>query len=304
MFRLLISVSILLFAITGCKNNSSEKKVNTKDSFHQSGYAPIHGLNMYYEIHGEGTPLILIHGGGSTIQTTFGKILPMLAENFRVIAVELQAHGHTRDRDTAETFEQDADDVAALVQYLKIDKAHILGFSNGGNTAMLVAIRHPGMVNKLVIISAFYKREGLIKGFFESMENATLENMPKYLMEAFLEINNDSTALQRMFERDKARMLQFKDWSDEVLSSIKVPTLLMQSDKDVVTKEHGIEMSNKIPNSELLILPGTHGSIIGEGISAKQKSNIPALAVEVITEFLNKYQAIFITITKMPLSES
>ena len=106
----------------------------------ESGYAPVHGLNMYYEIHGEGTPLVLIHGGGSTIQTSFSKILPMLARHYKVIAVELQAHGHTSDRDSPESFEQDADDVAGVLNYLKVSNAHFLGFSNGGNTAMQIVI--------------------------------------------------------------------------------------------------------------------------------------------------------------------
>src|SRR5215510_12061102 len=110
-------------------------------------YANVNGIKMYYEIHGEGKPLVLIHGGGSTIQSTFGKILPLLAQHYKVIAVELQAHGRTHDRDTPETFEQDANDVAALLQYLQIKKAHLLGFSNGGQTAMRAAITHPAIVD-------------------------------------------------------------------------------------------------------------------------------------------------------------
>src|SRR5215467_14159922 len=103
----------------GNKDQAKQKSV--------SGYAPMNGLDMYYEIHGEGKPLVLIHGGGSTIQTTFGTILPLLAEHYKVIAVELQAHGHTRDRDTPETFKQDADDIATLLSFLKINKADIFG---------------------------------------------------------------------------------------------------------------------------------------------------------------------------------
>src|SRR5215212_8429181 len=86
----------------------------------QSGYAPVNGIKMYYELHGSGKPLVLIHGGGSTIQTTFSKVLPLFAKHHQVIAVELQAHGHTSDRDAPESFDQDADDVAALLKYLKI----------------------------------------------------------------------------------------------------------------------------------------------------------------------------------------
>jgi len=115
---------------------------------------------MYYEIHGEGKPLVLIHGGGSTIQTTFGKVLSLFAKKYKVIAVELQAHGHTGDRDAPETFQQDGDDVAALLQQLNISKASFFGFSNGGTTSLQIAIRHPEVVDKLVIASGAYQREG------------------------------------------------------------------------------------------------------------------------------------------------
>ena len=289
MRRIVARIIVLVLLIAGCQNQKVETKLEGMKEQAQTGYASVNGLEMYYEIHGKGKPLVLIHGGGSTIQTTFGKILPMLAEKYKVIAVELQAHGHTRDREVPETFEQDADDVAALLNYLKIPKADIMGFSNGGNTTMQIAIRHSEIADKLVIISAFYKREGMIKGFFEGMKDANLGNMPSHLKEAYLAIEkNDSTGLQRMFDRDKNRMLQFKDWKDEDLMSIKVPSLIILGDKDVVTTEHAVVMSQKIPKSQLLILPGTHGSFIGEGLSAKDTSKIPELTVKVIEEFLDK----------------
>lgn len=263
--------------------NRDQKK---QDSM--SGYAPVNGLNMYYEIHGEGKPLVLIHGGGSTIQTTFGTILPLLAQHYKLIAVELQAHGHTKDRDIPESFEQDADDVAALLRYLKINKADLFGFSNGGNTSMQIAIRHPALINKLILVSSFYKREGMVKGLFDGLEKATLQDMPSIYKEAYLKINNDSAGLQRMFEKDRARMLQFKDWKEEVLSSIKAPCLIIAGDKDVVTAEHVVEMARKIPNADLMILPGNHGSFIGEAMTSDKSSEFPTLTIIAIREFLEK----------------
>jgi pimeloyl-ACP methyl ester carboxylesterase len=253
-----------------------------------SGYAPVNGIKMYYEIHGEGTPLVLIHGGGSTIQTSFGRILPMLAQHYKVIAVELQAHGHTTDRDAPESFQQDADDVAALLKHLKINKAHILGFSNGGQTSMQLAISHPEIVNKLVIVSAFYKRDGAIAGFFDSMPNATLDNMPALLKTAYLQVNNDQEGLIKMFTKDKDRMVHFKGWSDDELKSIHAPAFIIAGDHDVVTPEHSVKMSQIIPNAQLMILPGTHGSFIGEICSAEEGSKIPEMTVGIIEEFLNK----------------
>jgi len=252
-----------------------------------SGYAPINGLKMYYEIHGEGTPLVLIHGGGSTIQTSFSEILPLLARHYRVIGVELQAHGHTSDRNRPESFEQDADDVAGLLNYLNISKAHFLGFSNGGNTAMQIAIRHPALVNKLVVISSFYKRDGMIPGFFEGMQNANIENMPALLKTYYLQINNDQKGLQTMFNKDRERMLHFKDWKDEDLASIKSPTLIIAGDKDVVTPAHTLKMSEIIPGAQLLILPGTHGSFIGEVCAIEEGSKMPETTVTIIKEFLD-----------------
>lgn len=160
---------------------------------------------MYYEIHGPGDartpPLVLLHGGGSTIGTTFGRILPELAKTRQVIAVELQAHGHTRDIDRPLSFEQDADDVAALLAQLQLEKADAMGFSNGGTTALQVAIRHPKLVNKLVLASTTYQRDGMRPGFFEGFQNATLEQMPQPLKDAYLEANPDRKGLQAMFDR-------------------------------------------------------------------------------------------------------
>jgi len=263
-------------------------KNDIKEVKKDSGYAPINDLNMYYEIHGEGIPLVLIHGGGSTIQTSFSNILPLLAQHYKVIAVELQAHGHTNDRNNPESFEQDADDVAGLLNYLKINKAHILGFSNGGNTTMQVAIRHPELADKLVIISSFYKREGMITGFFEGMQQATLENMPALLKTYYLQIKNDQQGLQTMFNKDKERMLNFKDWKDDDLASIKNPSLIIVGDKDVVTKEHTVKMSQIIPHAQLMILPGTHGSFIGEICSVEKESKMPETTATMIKEFLDK----------------
>jgi pimeloyl-ACP methyl ester carboxylesterase len=253
-------------------------------------YANVNGIKMYYEIHGEGKPLVLIHGGGSTIETTFGRVLPMFAKKYKVIAVELQAHGHSGDRNAPETFQQDADDVAALLQQLNISKASFIGFSNGGSTAMQIAIRHPEVADKIVIASGAYKREGFIPGFFEGFPNATLETMPQPLRDAFLKINHDSTALQNMFEKDVARMMAFKDWNDDDLRSIKAPALIINGDKDVITNEHALKMSQLISNAQLMILPATHGAYLGEICTAIPGSKLPEITVEMIEEFLDKVE--------------
>ena len=260
---------------------------------YESGYAPAGALKMYYEIHGSSQtnapiPLVLIHGGGSTIETNFGKILPLLSRNRKIIAVELQGHGHTPNIDRPESFEQDADDVTALLKYLKIRKADFFGFSNGGNTSMQIAIRHPEIVNKLIIASSFFKKGGIIPQLWEGLNNAALENMPSVYKEAYLKVAPNPDDLKFMFEKDRDRMLKFKDWNENDIKGIKAPSLIIIGDKDIVRPEHAVEMYRMIPNSELVILPGGHGTYIGELAAEKKGSKIYESAVSIIEEFLNE----------------
>ncbi|HEX2982320.1 MAG TPA: alpha/beta hydrolase, partial [Ignavibacteriales bacterium] len=288
-FYLVVMAAVFLAALVGCEKPRDQERDNSKvkNTEPVKGSASVNGIKMYYEIHGDGkTPLALIHGGGSTIETSFGRIMPGFAAHRKVIAMELQAHGRTSDRNAPESFEQDADDVAALMKSLNIAKADFLGFSNGGNTAMQIALRHPEIVNKLVIISAFYKREGLLPGLFEGLEKASLENMPEPLKAAYVKVAPNKEGLQVMFDKDKERMLNFKDWKDDDLRSIKAPAMLMAADRDVVTPEHTVAMAKLMPNSKLVILPGVHGSFIGEVIANDKNSRMPELTAAMIEEFL------------------
>ncbi|SKB92515.1 alpha/beta fold hydrolase [Daejeonella lutea] len=249
-------------------------------------YAMVNGLNMYYEVHGTGSPIVLIHGGGSTLHTNFGTIIPMLAKKYRVIGVELQAHGHTADRATPSSFTQDADDVAALLKHLDIPTADILGFSNGGNTAMQIAIRHPELVRKLIVASSFYKRSGMPAGFWDFMNKGTFADMPQVYKDEYLKINPNPAGLMAMYSRDAVRMQTFKDWTDEDLKSIKAPALIVIGDQDVMYPEHAVEMSRVIPNARLAILPGNHGSYMGEILSAGAAGKMPMLFIEMVSEYL------------------
>lgn len=249
-------------------------------------FADINGLKMYFEIHGTGEPLVLIHGGGSTLQTTFGKILPLLVNKYQVIGVELQAHGHTSDRDAPESFEQDADDVAELLRQLDISGANIFGFSNGGNTAMRIATRYPERVKRLILASAFYKREGMYPWFWEAMQHASLNDMPKIYQDEYLKINPSQAALQNMHDKDVQRMVTFQDWKDEDLSSIQVPVLVISADQDVVQPEHAVAMYRLFPKGRLALFPATHGSYMGEIMSRDSDSKAAELFVVILNEFL------------------
>lgn len=230
----------------------------------KTGYAPTNGISMYYEIYGTGAPLILIHGGGSTIQTSFGRIIPILAQRHQLIGVELQAHGRSGDRDTALSFEQDADDVSALMDYLGIDKADILGFSNGGTTALYLAIQHPTKVNKIIAASALCKRSGAPAQFWELMNQAQLEHMPQEYKDAYIQVAPNPENLIIMHDKCAERMRNFQDMPDEGLQSIQAPTLVLIADQDVMSPEHAVEVYRLIPNAQLAIIPGGHGAYLGE----------------------------------------
>lgn len=224
----------------------------------RTGYAEVNGLRMYYEVHGAGgTPLVLLHGGGSTIETSFGKVLAPLAKTRQVIAFEQQGHGRTADVDRPFTFEQSADDTAALLRHLKIERADFYGYSNGGSIALQTAIRHPSLVRKLVVAAAMYRNDGLIPGLRESLKTATPESMPAELREAYLKVAPNPQALPEFVAKCARRMLDFKDWPAEDIRSIRAPTLILIGDSDVVRPEHAVEMFRLLPHGQLAILPGT-----------------------------------------------
>ena len=253
------------------------------------GYAKINGLRMYYEIHGTGgTPLVLVHGGGSTIGTNFGRVMPLLARTRRVIAVEVQAHGHTLDVDRPFTFAQDADDVAALLDSLGVSKADILGFSNGGTTALQVAIRHPAKVNRLVVASANYKRDGMQPGFWDGMMKASYADMPQPYKDAYLKINPSQAGVNAMFERDSKRMQGFEDIPDAAIRAIQAPTLVVVGDQDVIRVEHALALAGTLAHGRLCVLPGTHGSYLGEIMTPNVSARTLEVFVGLIDEFLQR----------------
>ncbi|HEX7964567.1 MAG TPA: alpha/beta hydrolase [Gammaproteobacteria bacterium] len=276
---LLLSVALLpvaAFAVSPCTPAQSEC----------SGYAEVNGLHMYYEIHGRGRPLVLIHGGGSTIGTSFGRVLPALAKSQQVIALEMQAHGHSGDRAAPESFRQDADDAAELLRQLGIEKADVLGFSNGGQTALELGIRHPERVRRLVAASAFYARDGAPAAFWEGMSHAQFSDMPQVYKDAYLKINPDPKALHNMFQKDAQRMQAFQGWKDAEIRSIQAPTLVVIGDHDLVQPEHAVQMYRLLPRGRLAILPGSHGSYLGEAMSPDPDSKVPELFVAMVDEFL------------------
>lgn len=229
-------------------------------------------LDIYSEVHGAprpGTaPLLLIHGGGSTIGTNWAAILPALTATRQVIAVELQGHGRTRSTQRQASFENSAEDVAAVLNRLGSGPVDVFGFSNGGNVAMRLAMRHPDLVRRQIIASSMFRRDGMIDGFWEGMQNADLGSMPEVYKAADRELNPDPAHQQELFENDSQQMLRFTDWPDADLAAMTVPTLFVCGDRDVIRVEHVVEMARLTPGARLLVLPGTHGDYLGEVLAA------------------------------------
>jgi pimeloyl-ACP methyl ester carboxylesterase len=260
------------------------------DARHESGHAPVNGIEMYYELHGPsgGMPLVLLHGGGSTIDVTWSKILPLFAQTRCVIALEEQGHGRTSDRDAPVAFESSADDVAALLQHLDVAQANVFGFSNGAHVALHVAIRHPALVRKLVFASAMTKRDGAYPWFWEFMQKADVSNMPQPLKDAFLEVTPDAQKLRTMHDKDAARMQNFQDFPDDLLRAIKAQTLVIAGDREAIKPEHALELSRLIPDCRLLILPATHGDYLGEAIMTPQGSTYFEVTARLVEDFLDQ----------------
>ncbi len=229
-------------------------------TLNQTGYAPINGLRMYYEIRGPASsvPLILLHGGGDTIETSFGHVLPALARDRRVIAFEQQGCGRTADiPDRPFSFEQSADDTVAFLEHLHINRADLFGFSNGASIALHVAVRRPQVVRKLVVITALMKRVWADPQFWKSMKTARPDAMPAVLREAYLKVAPHPENLESFFYKACNRMRDFKDVPDHAIGSITAPTLVIGSDRDVMRPESAVALFRLLPHAQLAILPGT-----------------------------------------------
>jgi pimeloyl-ACP methyl ester carboxylesterase len=254
----------------------------------KTGYAPVNGLNLYYEIHGTGEPLILLHGGVVGI-AMFGPNLDALSQKRKVIAVELQGHGRTADIDRPLSYEAMAEDIAALMKYLGIERADVMGYSLGGGVALQTAIRHPASVRKLVVVSATFKRDGWYPEILAAMAQMgpaageQMKQSPLYRLYPSVNWAVLFTKLGDLLRKDY-------DWSKEV-AAIKSPTMIVFADADAVRPAHAIEFFGLLgggqkdagldgsgrPANQLAILPGlTHYNI----------SSNPALAT-VVSPFLD-----------------
>ncbi len=259
----------------------------------KTGYAPVNGLKLYYEVQGTGEPLVLLHGGiGST--ENFAAIMPLLSKNRQVIAVDLQAHGRTADMDRPLSCEAMADDIAGLIKYLRIEKTDVMGYSLGGGVALRTAIQHPDLVRKLVIVSATFKRDGWYPEILAAMAQsgpAQAEQMKQTPMyQTYARVAPRPADWPVLFTKLGDMPKKDYDWSKEV-AAMKAPTLLVYGDADAVRTAHAVEFfellgggkkdagwdGSGISNARVAILPGvTHYQIFA----------LPGLA-STVTTFLD-----------------
>lgn len=222
-------------------------------------YADVNGLKIYYEIHGEGRPLVVLHGA-------FGWAIPypQLAKNRQLILVELQGHGHTADIDRPLTIEQMADDVAALLKHLKIGQADLFGYSMGGNVALGVAIRHPDLIRKVVLTgsSAGKMEDAFEPASFEQFKSLPADFAPQMLKSHYDSVAPDASQWPKLVAKIKQMGLNYKGFTHQEMQSVKAPVLIALGDRDGTRPEHAVEMFRQLPNSQLAIFPGADHFLI------------------------------------------
>ncbi|WP_353719063.1 alpha/beta hydrolase [Dyadobacter sp. 676] len=233
----------------------------------ESGYADVNGLKMYYEVYGQGKPLVLLHGSFMNIPTNWAHIIPMLADR-KVIVAEMQAHGRTKDISRDLSYEGMADDVSGLLKHLKVDSADVLGYSMGGGVAFQMAIRHPAQVRRLVILSGAYAHDGWwpdVEASFATITADMFKGSP--IQTQYDSLGNDPAKFPDFVKKVISIDLKPYDWTKEA-KNIKAPLFMVIGDADGVRYEHALDLFRAkgggkmgdihgLPKSRLAILPGT-----------------------------------------------
>ena len=256
-----------------------------------TGYAPVNGLKMYYEIHGQGEPVVLLHGAFMAVTDEWSDFARELSKTRKVIAVEMQGHGRTADIKRDITYENLADDVAGLLDYLKVPSSDIVGYSLGGGVAIECAIRHPDKVRKLVSISAPFARDGWVKAANDAWPNLNWEMMKGTPAEiGYKKLSPTPDGFPDLVNHIKTTAMRPYDFGADKLRATKAPMFFIFGDADGVRMEHITEMyrlkgggnihGDMQPRSpsRLAILPGTTHVTLIERIS---------IIVPMINDFLD-----------------
>jgi pimeloyl-ACP methyl ester carboxylesterase len=293
-----LRIAIVVAVMASCQPQQKENQATStasKDTVAtqhvkpaESGYAAINGLKMYYEVYGNGKPIVLLHGSYMNIPLNWSHIIPMLKDR-KVIVAEMQAHGRTKDIPRELSYEGMADDVSGLLKHLKIDSADILGYSMGGGVAFQFAVRHPEQLRRLVILSGTYTHDGWWKDV-EAMYGTINADMFKGtpIQKQYDSLGNDPARFPQFVKKVISIDLKPYDWSKDV-KKIQAPIFMAIGDADGVRYEHALELFRAkgggkmgdlygLPKSRLAIIPGT------THIGMMQRTN---WLIPMITDFLD-----------------
>ena len=263
--------SMLLVAIMFAASRTNGQQLKSSNS----GYAPVNGIKVYYEVYGEGKPIILLHGAFFTIDMNWSQLIPELSKTRKVIAIELQGHGHTQFSDRKLSFPALASDVEGVMDHLKIDSADVAGFSMGGSVAYQLAIQSPKRVSKLVIISSTYKSSGWLPEVINGFKHLTPELFTNSPMKpAYDAVAPDKTKWTKFLEQMIAFAQTPFDLGDANIAKIAAPVLIISGDNDGLDKMELIKTYKLLgggvsadlgvmPKSQLAIVPSQgHVSLV------------------------------------------
>jgi len=236
---------------------TQDKKV-TKD------YVDANGVHTYYEVHGEGDPVVMLHGGLCTIET-WGAQTEALAQQYKVYLPERRGHGRTADVDGPITYQNMADDTIAFMDALGITNAHVIGWSDGASIGLIVALKRPDLVKKLIFLGAAANLAGSSPMFIEMSKHMTLESMPPMLVAAYDAVSPDGPGHMQVVFTKLVELYQKEPSHDLTeLEQVKCPTLVMLGEDDVPTVEHAAAIARAIPDSQLAVVPGTDHAVAWE----------------------------------------
>ncbi len=270
-----MAVIALAFSATGCGEGKKEllATVNpdapTTEASESTGFADVNGLHMYYEVHGNGAPVILLHGAYMSA-ASMKPVWEILARSRKVIVPEAQGHAHTADIDRPFSYEAMADDVARLMEALGVDEADVVGYSMGAGTALQLAIRHPEKVRRMVAASGTYRTTGMYPDVVKMFPTITPDAFKGSPMEVeYLRLSPTPQDFPKFVEKLTKLDTTPQDWPESDIAGIKSPTLIVVGDQDVVRPEHAVEMLRLLgggvpgdmgkpaPDDQLAILPNT-----------------------------------------------
>ncbi len=281
---LLVLASLLIGACQPVILQSSEAGLNVSTLPEGGAIAQVNDIAMYYEIHGEGEPLLLLHGATGSSED-FAEVIPAFVDaGYQAIAVDSRGQGRTTDSGQPLSYALMASDVVALLDELGIEKAHLAGQSDGGIIGLQLAIDYPDRVDKIVAYGANANVQGLQPGYADALKNMTLEDFDSFAGSNYRRLAPDPGNMPVIFEKLRCMLLTQPDFTPEQLMSIQTPVLVFGGEEDGnVRADHVRQMAAAIPNATLVILPEVGHYLMSEDPDRYLETVLPFLAGELET---------------------